>query len=72
MLFLNQTMAMQSEIMADDYFRQNNDGFGEEENHIDKLLTQKRINERERARRYFQNPNVKFDQFGFPIFSIWD
>ncbi|WRF20619.1 hypothetical protein KVE86_06740 [Helicobacter pylori] len=72
MLFLNQTMAMQSEIMADDYFRQNNDGFGEEENHIDKQLTQKRINERERARRYFQNPNVKFDQFGFPIFSIWD
>ncbi len=72
MLFLNQTMAMQSEIMADDYFRQNNDGFGKEENHIDKQLTQKRINERERARIYFQNPNVKFDQFGFPIFSIWD
>lgn len=72
MLFLNQTMAMQSEIMADDYFRQNNDGFGKEENHIDKQLTQKRINERERARVYFQNPNVKFDQFGFPIFSIWD
>ncbi|MGN8519869.1 hypothetical protein ACR9M1_06690 [Helicobacter pylori] len=72
MLFLNQTMAMQSEIMADDYFRQNNDGFGEKENHIDKQLTQKRINERERARIYFQNPNVKFDQFGFPIFSIWD
>ncbi len=72
MLFLNQTMAMQSEIMADNYFRQNNDGFGEEENHIDKQLTQKRINERERARIYFQNPNVKFDQFGFPIFSIWD
>ncbi|WP_100961363.1 hypothetical protein KVC84_06535 [Helicobacter pylori] len=72
MLFLNQTMAMQSEIMADDYFRQNNDGFGKEENHIDKQLTQKRINERERARIHFQNPNVKFDQFGFPIFSIWD
>ncbi|WP_181233419.1 hypothetical protein [Helicobacter pylori] len=72
MLFLNQTMAMQSEIMADDYFRQNNDGFGKEENHIDKQLTQKRINERERARICFQNPNVKFDQFGFPIFSIWD
>ncbi len=72
MLFLNQTMAMQSEIMADDYFRQNNDSFGKEENHIDKQLTQKRINERERARIYFQNPNVKFDQFGFPIFSIWD
>ncbi len=72
MLFLNQTMAMQSEIMADDYFRQNNDGFGEEENHIDKQLMQKRINERERARIYFQNPNVKFDQFGFPIFSIWE
>ncbi|WQS74562.1 hypothetical protein KVE54_07480 [Helicobacter pylori] len=72
MLFLNQTMAMQSEIMADDYFRQNNDGFRKEENHIDKQLTQKRINERERARIYFQNPNVKFDQFGFPIFSIWD
>ncbi|RVY24862.1 hypothetical protein ECC11_01125 [Helicobacter pylori] len=72
MLFLNQTMAMQSEIMADDYFRQNNDGFGKEENHIDKQLTQKRINERERARIYFQNPNVKFDQFGFPIFSIWE
>ncbi len=72
MLFLNQTMAMQSEIMADDYFRQNNDGFGGKENHIDKQLTQKRINERERARIYFQNPNVKFDQFGFPIFSIWD
>ncbi|PUD76106.1 hypothetical protein C2R72_05685 [Helicobacter pylori] len=72
MLFLNQTMAMQSEIMADDYFRQNNDGFGKEENHIDKQLTQKRINERERARIYFQNHNVKFDQFGFPIFSIWD
>ncbi|GAA8028342.1 hypothetical protein HpMS70_14530 [Helicobacter pylori] len=72
MLFLNQTMAMQSEIMADDYFRQNNDGLGEEENHIDKQLTQKRINERERAKIYFQNPNVKFDQFGFPIFSIWD
>ncbi|MCQ2921453.1 hypothetical protein JT092_02480 [Helicobacter pylori] len=72
MLFLNQTMAMQSEIMADNYFRQNNDGFGKEENHIDKQLTQKRINERERARIYFQNPNVKFDQFGFPIFSIWD
>ncbi|WRD05145.1 hypothetical protein E5K72_05070 [Helicobacter pylori] len=72
MLFLNQTMAMQSEIMADDYFRQNNDGFGKEENHIDKQLTQKRINERERVRIYFQNPNVKFDQFGFPIFSIWD
>ncbi|MFP6127797.1 hypothetical protein ACLGA8_07500 [Helicobacter pylori] len=72
MLFLNQTMAMQSEIMADGYFRQNNDGFGEEENHIDKQLTQKRINERGRARIYFQNPNVKFDQFGFPIFSIWD
>ncbi|GAA9144636.1 hypothetical protein Taitung76_15020 [Helicobacter pylori] len=72
MLFLNQTMAMQSEIMADNYFRQNNDGFGEKENHIDKLLTQKRINERGRARIYFQNPNVKFDQFGFPIFSIWD
>ncbi len=72
MLFLNQTMAMQSEIMADDYFRQNNDGFGKEENHIDKQLTQKRINERGRARIYFQNHNVKFDQFGFPIFSIWD
>ncbi|EQK94228.1 hypothetical protein N198_01785 [Helicobacter pylori UM037] len=72
MLFLNQTMAMQSEIMADHYFRQNNDGFGKEENHIDKQLTQKRINERGRARIYFQNPNVKFDQFGFPIFSIWD
>ncbi|RVY26798.1 hypothetical protein ECC10_07355 [Helicobacter pylori] len=72
MLFLNQTMAMQSEIMADDYFRQNNDGFGKEENHIDKQLTQERINERERARIYFQKPNVKFDQFGFPIFSIWD
>ncbi|GAA9003326.1 hypothetical protein Taitung16_15170 [Helicobacter pylori] len=72
MLFLNQTMAMQSEIMADNYFRQNNDGFGKKENHIDKLLTQKRINERGRARIYFQNPNVKFDQFGFPIFSIWD
>nr|AUO31233.1 Hypothetical protein [Helicobacter pylori]AUO31276.1 Hypothetical protein [Helicobacter pylori] len=72
MLFLNQTMAMQSEIMANDYLRQNNDGFGKEENHIDKQLTQKRINERERAGRYFQNPNVKFDQFGFPIFSIWD
>lgn len=72
MLFLNQTMAMQSEIMADNYFRQNNDGFGKEENHIDKQLTQKRINEGERARIYFQNPNVKFDQFGFPIFSIWD
>ncbi|AFI07998.1 hypothetical protein HPB14_06610 [Helicobacter pylori HUP-B14] len=37
MLFLNQTMAMQSEIMADHYFRQNNDGFGKEENHITKL-----------------------------------
>ncbi|PDW94404.1 hypothetical protein BB393_06370 [Helicobacter pylori] len=72
MLFLNQTMAMQSEIMTDGYFRQNNDGFGKEENHIDKQLTQKRINERGRVGRYFQNPNVKFDQFGFPIFSIWD
>ncbi|TPH42434.1 hypothetical protein FIM80_05260 [Helicobacter pylori] len=72
MLFLNQTMAMQSEIMTDNYFRQNNDGFGKEENHIDKQLTQKRINEREEARRHFQNYNVKFDQFGFPIFSIWE
>ncbi|MGN8527867.1 hypothetical protein ACR9NF_02640 [Helicobacter pylori] len=72
MLFLNQTMAMQSEIMADDYFKQNNNGFGKKENHIDEQLTQKRLNERERARRYFQNPNVKFDQFGFPIFTIWE
>ncbi|WRA13755.1 hypothetical protein KVL58_03205 [Helicobacter pylori] len=72
MLFLNQTMAMQSEIMADDYFKQNNNGFGKKENHIDEQLTQKRLNERERARRYFQNPNVKFDQFGFPIFKIWE
>lgn len=72
MLFLNQTMAMQSEIMADDYFKQNNNGFGKKENHIDEQLTQKRLNERESARRYFQNPNVKFDQFGFPIFTIWE
>ncbi|GAA7235317.1 hypothetical protein ID0464_13920 [Helicobacter pylori] len=58
--------------MAYNYFMQKYDGFRKEKNHREQQLTQKRINERERARIYFQNHNVKFDQFGFPIFSIWD
>lgn len=72
MLFLNQTMAMQSEIMADDYFKRYSNGYNTPKSHEYEELEQERINQRERARRYFQNPNVKFDQFGFPIFSIWD
>ncbi|GAA8283431.1 hypothetical protein HpBT166_15130 [Helicobacter pylori] len=72
MLFLNQTMAMQSEIMADDYFKRYSNGYNTPKSHVYEELEQERINQRERARRYFQNPNVKFDQFGFPIFSIWD
>ncbi|UOR38582.1 hypothetical protein MPG46_04195 [Helicobacter pylori] len=72
MLFLNQTMAMQSEIMADDYFKRYSNGYNTPKSHKYEELEQERINQRERARRYFQNPNVKFDQFGFPIFSIWD
>ncbi|GAA9291245.1 hypothetical protein BTM388_02310 [Helicobacter pylori] len=70
MLFLNQTMAMQSEIMADDYFKRYSNGYNTLKTHKYEELEQERINQRERARRYFQNPNVKFDQFGFPIFSI--
>ncbi|GAA6896185.1 hypothetical protein CHC156_02590 [Helicobacter pylori] len=72
MLFLNQTMAMQSEIMADDYFKRYSNGYNTPKSHEYEELEQERINQRERARRYFQNPNVKFDQFGFPIFSIWE
>ncbi|GAA7272916.1 hypothetical protein ID0498_14090 [Helicobacter pylori] len=72
MLFLNQTMAMQSEIMADDYFKRYSNGYNTPKSHKYEELEQERINQRERARRYFQNPNVKFDQFGFPIFSIWE
>lgn len=72
MLFLNQTMAMQSEIMADDYFKRYSNGYNTPKSHEYEELEQERINQRGRARRYFQNPNVKFDQFGFPIFSIWE
>ncbi|GAA7233446.1 hypothetical protein HpCK35_20070 [Helicobacter pylori] len=72
MLFLNQTMAMQSEIMADDYFKRYSNGYNTPKSHEYEELEQERINQRKRARRYFQNPNVKFDQFGFPIFSIWE
>ncbi|GAA8948809.1 hypothetical protein HpEKB32_03690 [Helicobacter pylori] len=72
MLFLNQTMAMQSEIMADDYLKRYSNGYNTPKGHEYEELEQERINQRERARRYFQNPNVKFDQFGFPIFSIWE
>ncbi|GAA7659261.1 hypothetical protein HpBhutan343_07150 [Helicobacter pylori] len=72
MLFLNQTMAIQSEIMADDYFKRYSNDYNTPKSHVYEELEQERINQRERARRYFQNPNVKFDQFGFPIFSIWE
>ncbi len=72
MLFLNQTMAMQSEIMADDYFKRYSNGYNTPKSHEYEEIEQERVNQRGRARRYFQNPNVKFDQFGFPIFSIWE
>ncbi|AFI04903.1 hypothetical protein [Helicobacter cetorum] len=72
MLFLNQTMAMQSEIMADDYFKRYSNGYNTPKSQKEEELEEERINKREMARRYFQHPNVKFDQFGFPIFSIWD
>ncbi len=72
MLFLNQTMAMQNEIMADDYFKRYSNGYNTPKSHEYEELEQERRNQRERARRYIQNPNVKFDQFGFPIFSIWE